>query len=93
MINLFVFCGDFNVAHKEIDLAHPKANFNKTAGYTQKEIDGMDRLIREGFVDTFRLFYPGETGSIHVELQAGARSKISAGGLTICLVSNPSASY
>ena len=39
-----IVCGDFNVAHKEIDLAHPKANYNKTAGYMQEEIDGMDRF-------------------------------------------------
>lgn len=51
-------CGDLNVAHKEIDLARPKANYNKTAGYTQQEIDGMDRLTEAGFTDTFRHFHP-----------------------------------
>jgi len=53
-----VACGDFNVAHHPIDLAHPKSNYNKTAGYMQEEIDGMDRYTREGFIDTFRHFYP-----------------------------------
>lgn len=48
-----VICGDMNVAHKEIDLANPKSNYNKTAGYTQKEIDGMDEL-QKYFIDTFR---------------------------------------
>lgn len=53
-----IVCGDFNVAHKPIDIAHPKSNYNKTAGYTQKEIDGMDNFIQQGFVDSFRKFYP-----------------------------------
>lgn len=53
-----IVCGDFNVAHKPIDIAHPKSNYNKTAGYTQKEIDGMDRFIEQGLVDSFRKFYP-----------------------------------
>jgi exodeoxyribonuclease-3 len=53
-----VICGDFNVAHEPIDIARPKENYNKAAGYTQKEIDGMDRFIGGGFVDTFRHFYP-----------------------------------
>ncbi len=53
-----VFCGDLNVAHKPIDLANPKSNYNKTAGYTQREIDGLDKLLNAGFIDTFRLLYP-----------------------------------
>ncbi len=51
-----VVCGDMNVAHTEIDLANPKSNYNKTAGYTQVEIDGFSRFIDNGFVDTFREF-------------------------------------
>jgi exodeoxyribonuclease-3 len=57
-----IVCGDFNVAHKEIDLARPKANYNKTAGYMQEEIDGMDRFTAGGLTDTFRHFYPEATG-------------------------------
>tara|TARA_B100001287_G_scaffold37787_1_gene27077 strand:+ start:7494 stop:8258 length:765 start_codon:yes stop_codon:yes gene_type:complete len=53
-------CGDLNVAHKEIDLKNPKSNYNKTPGYTQKEIDGMDTLLHSGYIDTFRYFYPSE---------------------------------
>lgn len=53
-----IVCGDLNVAHKGIDLKNDKANYNKTAGYTQIEIDGMDNYIKAGFVDTFRHFYP-----------------------------------
>ena len=53
-----VVCGDFNVAHKAIDLARPKANYNKAAGYMQEEIDGMDRFTGGDLVDTFRHFHP-----------------------------------
>lgn len=53
-----IVCGDFNVAHTEIDLANPKSNYNKTAGYTQVEIDGFTHLIKAGFIDTLREFHP-----------------------------------
>ena len=53
-------CGDLNVAHTEIDIARPKANYNKTSGYTQTEIDGLDNILEAGFIDTFREFYPEE---------------------------------
>ncbi|SDS24274.1 exodeoxyribonuclease-3 [Polaribacter sp. KT25b] len=53
-----IICGDFNVAHKAIDLKNDKSNYNKTAGYTQIEIDGIDHLIKAGFIDSFRYFYP-----------------------------------
>lgn len=55
-----VICGDLNVAHREIDIARPKPNYNKTSGYTQVEIDGFDNLMEAGFVDTFRMKYPEE---------------------------------
>jgi len=58
-----VFCGDLNVAHTEIDLANPKSNYNKIAGYTQKEIDGFERLLKSGFVDCFRKLYPEKKGA------------------------------
>jgi exodeoxyribonuclease-3 len=71
-----IVCGDLNVAHKEIDLAHPKANYNKTAGYMQEEIDGMDRLTEGGLADTFRRLYPDETERYSWwSYRAGARSK------------------
>jgi len=57
-----ILCGDLNVAHKAIDLKNDKANYNKTAGYTQVEIDGMDKLLDVGFVDSFRHFYPEKEG-------------------------------
>ena len=56
-----VVCGDFNVAHKEIDLARPKPNYNKAAGFTQIEIDGMDNFTSNGLFDTFRHLYPNKS--------------------------------
>ena len=53
-----IVCGDFNVAHRPIDLKNDKSNYNKTAGYTQTEIDGMDNYINAGLIDTFRHRYP-----------------------------------
>ena len=52
-----VFCGDLNVAHKEIDLKNPKTN-RKNAGFTDEERGKMTVLLSNGFVDTFRYFYP-----------------------------------
>ncbi|MEQ9064138.1 MAG: exodeoxyribonuclease III [Vicingaceae bacterium] len=53
--------GDLNVAHKEIDLARPKQNYNKTAGFTQTEIDGLDAFVASNFIDTFRELHPDKT--------------------------------
>ncbi len=50
-----VLCGDFNVAHKEIDLANPKQNV-KNAGFTPEERAWMDEFLEDGYVDTFRIF-------------------------------------
>lgn len=55
-----IFCGDLNVAHKEIDLKNPKSN-RKNAGFTDEERDRFTRLLGVGFVDTFRNFYPERT--------------------------------
>lgn len=68
-------CGDFNVAHKAIDLARPKQNFNKAAGYMQEEIDGMDAFISSGLVDTFRVLNPDEIKYTWWSYRAGAREK------------------
>lgn len=50
--------GDFNVAHKAIDLARPKPNYNKSAGFMQEEIDGMDNYTKSGLLDSFRVLNP-----------------------------------
>lgn len=71
-----VVCGDLNVAHKEIDLARPKENYNKYAGYMQEEIDGMDRFVQGGLTDTFRYFFPDEKDRYSWwSYRAGARTK------------------
>lgn len=51
-----IACGDFNVAHKEIDLANPGAN-HFSAGFTDEEREGFTKLLSKGFVDTFRLIH------------------------------------
>jgi exodeoxyribonuclease-3 len=70
-----VVCGDFNVAHKAIDLARPKANYNKSAGYMQEEIDGMDAFTQNGFVDTFRHFHGDQVKYTWWSYRGGAREK------------------
>lgn len=57
-----IVCGDMNVAHREIDLKNPKTNVNN-AGFTPQERGAMDKLLASGFVDTFRLLHPDETGA------------------------------
>ena len=52
-----IYCGDLNVAHKEIDLKNPKSN-RKNAGFTDEEREKMSVLLSSGFIDTFRYFYP-----------------------------------
>ncbi len=70
-----VVCGDLNVAHRDIDLARPKPNYNKSAGYTQAEIDGLDNLVAAGFVDTYRHLNPETVKYSWWSYRAGARAK------------------
>jgi exodeoxyribonuclease-3 len=70
-----IVCGDFNVAHRPIDLKNDKANYNKTAGYTQVEIDGMDNLLNAKFVDSFRYFHPNEVAYTFWSYRFNAREK------------------
>ena len=56
-----VFCGDLNVAHKEIDLKNPKTN-QKNAGFTDEERGKFSTLLGQGFIDTYRYFYPDQEG-------------------------------
>lgn len=53
-----IFCGDLNVAHTEDDLARPKENVGNK-GFTNEEREGIEKIIKVGFVDTFRLFTQG----------------------------------
>lgn len=70
-----VVCGDFNVAHKAIDLARPKPNYNKSAGFMQEEIDGMDAFTSNGLLDSFRLIYGDEVKYTWWSYRGGAREK------------------
>ncbi|HIR76190.1 MAG TPA: exodeoxyribonuclease III [Candidatus Choladousia intestinipullorum] len=56
-----IFCGDLNVAHREIDLKNPKTN-RRNAGFTDEEREKFTRLTEQGFIDTFRYFYPEQEG-------------------------------
>ena len=70
-----VVTGDFNVAHQPLDLARPKENYNKTSGYTQTEIDGMDLLLKAGYVDAFRTKHPEKVQYTFWSVRFGARAK------------------
>lgn len=70
-----VVTGDFNVAHQPIDLARPKPNYNKTSGYTQIEIDGLDGILKSGVIDSFRQLHPEEIKYTFWSVRFGARAK------------------
>jgi len=70
-----IACGDFNVAHREIDIARPKPNYNKSAGYTQVEIDGFSRFLDAGLVDTYRHFHPDTVAYSWWSFRGGARAR------------------
>jgi exodeoxyribonuclease-3 len=69
-----IFCGDFNVAHTEIDLANPKANV-RTHGFTPEERAGFSAFVTAGFVDSFREFEKGGGHYTWWSPMAGARSR------------------
>ena len=56
-----IVCGDFNVAHQEIDLKNPKSN-KGSAGFSDEERGCFSSLLSRGFIDTFRYLYPDVTG-------------------------------
>lgn len=69
-----VFCGDLNVAHREIDLARPDSNHNN-AGFTDEEREGFDNIIKAKFIDTFREFESGGGHYTWWSYMGGARAK------------------
>jgi exodeoxyribonuclease-3 len=69
-----IFCGDMNVAHREIDLARPKDN-TQNAGFTIEEREAFDQTLAAGFVDTFRHFEPGGGRYTWWSYQNGARER------------------
>jgi exodeoxyribonuclease-3 len=70
-----VVCGDLNVANTDIDLARPKDNYNKSAGYMQQEIDGINAMLKADFVDSFRHLYPTAKKYSWWSYRAGARER------------------
>lgn len=56
-----IFCGDLNVAHKEIDLKNPKTN-RKNPGFTDEEREKFSVMLESGFIDSYRYFYPDAEG-------------------------------
>lgn len=69
-----VFCGDLNVAHKEIDLKNPKTN-RKNPGFTDEERARFDAIVDGGFVDSFRCFNQEPDQYSWWSYRAGARSR------------------
>lgn len=69
-----VVCGDFNTAHKEIDLARPKEN-EKTSGFLPVERAFLDRFTQAGYLDVFRLFDPEPGRYTWWSFRAGARKR------------------
>ncbi len=82
-----IACGDFNVAHRAIDLKNDKANFNKVAGYTQIEIDGMDKFLEDQFVDSFRLLHPDEVAYTYWSYRFKSRERNTGWRIDYFLVS------
>jgi exodeoxyribonuclease-3 len=70
-----ILCGDLNVAHKAIDLARPKENYNKSAGFTQEEINGIDNYTQNGFIDSFRALHPETVKYSWWSYRGGARER------------------
>ena len=69
-----IVCGDFNIAHKEIDLARPKQNV-ESPGFRPEERDEMTRFLKAGYVDTFRHFCPEPGHYSWWSYRTGARKK------------------
>jgi len=77
-----IAAGDFNVAHREIDLAHPESNHN-SAGFTDEEREGFTNLLKRGFTDTFRYIHGDVTGVYSWWAQRVKTSKINNSGWRI----------
>jgi exodeoxyribonuclease-3 len=84
-----IICGDLNVAHQPIDIARAKENYNKSAGYTQREIDGFQKLLDSGFTDTFRHLHPEEIKYTYWNQLFNARARNRGWRIDYFLVSNP----
>lgn len=83
-----VLTGDLNVAHQPIDLARPKDNYDKTAGYTQVEIDGFNNLLNMGLVDSFRLLHPDKVQYSFWNQRFNARARNAGWRIDYFMISN-----
>ncbi|MDD7408512.1 MAG: exodeoxyribonuclease III [Anaerovoracaceae bacterium] len=77
-----IACGDYNVAHEEIDLAHPENN-HRSAGFTDEEREGFTNLLNRGFTDSFRLINGDVRGAYSWWAQRVKTSKINNSGWRI----------
>jgi exodeoxyribonuclease-3 len=84
--------GDLNTAHKEIDIARPKANV-KTSGFRPEERAELDRWIDAGWIDTFRAFEPGPDHYSWWSQRFGVRAKNIGWRLDYCLASPAAMKY
>jgi exodeoxyribonuclease-3 len=69
-----IICGDINTAHKEIDIARPKAN-SKVSGFLPEERAWMDKFVSRGYVDTFRYFNKEPDHYSYWDIKTGARAR------------------
>ncbi len=69
-----VFCGDFNIAHNEIDLARPKEN-EKHVGFLRVERDVLDSIQEKGYIDVFRSLYPSKVAYTYWDMKTRARDR------------------
>lgn len=81
-----IFCGDLNVAHTELDLARPKENKGKK-GFTDEERGGIDAMIKNGFIDSFRLFHEDAGHYTWWSHFGGARERNVGWRIDYCMVS------
>lgn len=82
-----LFCGDLNVAHKEIDIKNPKTNL-RNAGFTIEEREDFSRLLSRGFTDSFRALYPEEIKYSWWSYKFRAREKNTGWRIDYFVVSN-----
>ncbi len=88
-----IFMGDLNVAHQPMDLANPKSNYNKTAGYMQAEIDGFQNYLSAGLVDSFRNTYPDTIKYSWWSARFNSRAKNVGWRIDYCLISSGLVGY
>lgn len=83
-----IVTGDFNVAHRAIDLKNDKSNYNKTSGYIQKEIDGLNNILSIGLKDSFRVLNPEEVKYSFWSMRFNARKNNAGWRIDYFLVSD-----